>query len=107
MLVPFGISVGDFIAVSSLALKVSQVLKNRGAVSQYSSLVDFLNSICASMDAISALITTSHTATVLSPDRAFINGIGHQLKCCQHNLEDFLVSTYLGAPFGVFRSCPQ
>ncbi|KAI9776663.1 MAG: hypothetical protein M1839_009469 [Geoglossum umbratile] len=90
MVVPFGISVGDFIAVGGLALKVCQVLRNRGATSQYASLIDFLNSLRASMDAISALITGSPTAASLNPDQAFINGIAHQLKCCQRTLEVFL-----------------
>jgi hypothetical protein len=91
MVVPIGLSVSDFIAVGGLTLKVCQVLKNRGAVSQYSSLVDFLNSLRASMEAISTLITSSHMAAVPNPNKALLNGIDYELKCCQRSLEEFLV----------------
>ena len=88
---PIGLSIGDFIAVGGLTLKVCQILNNRGAVSEYSSLVDFLNSLRASMDAISALITSSNAEAVLNPSKALLNGIHYQLKCCQCSLEEFLV----------------
>ncbi|KAI9767498.1 MAG: hypothetical protein M1839_004486 [Geoglossum umbratile] len=42
------------------------------------------------MDAISAFVISSPTASSLNPDRAFVNGIENQLKCCHLLLEGFL-----------------
>jgi hypothetical protein len=96
MVVPFGISIGDFIAVGSLAYQIAQALsETRGAVSDYSSLIEMLKSLSASLQTVADFISGPSTGAMVKPDAALINGINYHVQCCQRLLRQFTVNIYI------------
>jgi hypothetical protein len=96
MAVPFGISIGDFIAVGSLAYQIAQALsETRGAVSDYSSLIEMLKSLSGSLQTVSDFISGPSTESMVKPDKALINGINYHVQCCQRLLCQFTVNIYV------------
>lgn len=96
MVVPFGISIGDFVAVGNLAYQIAQALsETRGAVSDYSSLIEMLKSLSGSLQTVSGFISGSSTGAMVKPDIALINGINYHVQCCQRLLCQFTVNIYI------------
>jgi hypothetical protein len=96
MAVPFGISIGDFIAVGRLAYQIAQALsETRGAVSDYSSLIEMLKSLSGSLQTVSEFISGPSTESMVKPDKALINGINYHVQCCQRLLCQFTVNIYV------------
>jgi hypothetical protein len=96
MVVPFGISIGDFIAVGSLAYQIAQALsETRGAVSDYSSLIEMLKSLGGSLQTVADFISGPSTEAMVKPDKALINGINYHVQCCQRLLCQFTVNIYV------------
>jgi len=93
MSVPFGFSIGDFIAVGALAYQIAQALsETRGAVSDYSSLIELLRSLSGSLQTVSDFISSLSMRAAVKPDIALINGINYHVKCCQRLLCQFTVN---------------
>jgi hypothetical protein len=95
MSVLFGFSIGDFIAVGALAYQIAQALsETRGAVLDYSSLIELLRSLSGSLQTVSDFISSPSMRTAVKPDIALINGINYHVQCCQRLLFQFTVNLY-------------
>ena len=92
---PFGISIGDFIAVANLAQGIIQSLSEaRGAAAQYTSLIELLRSISTSLSTITSFLASSTTSMLLRIDDAFRNGICFQVECCRRLMKHFLARRF-------------
>ena len=92
MPIPFGVSVGDFIATIALAQKIIACLhESGGATSQLSALFGDLNSYISTLNAISALLSTPSTVSALVADTALVNGIRFHIAQCRTLLLQFTV----------------
>jgi hypothetical protein len=95
MVVPFGISIGDFIAVGTLAYQIAQALsETRGATSEYRSLIELLQSLGDSLRTVSDFIGSPSIGASVEPDIALVNGINYQVQCCQRLLSQFMINIY-------------
>ncbi|KAF8543027.1 hypothetical protein BDD12DRAFT_875385 [Trichophaea hybrida] len=92
MPVPFGFSLGDFIAVADLASKISKALSEvRGSQAEYKDLVELLDSLNNSLRFVhNFLISSSSTAGFPPPDVALLNGLRYQLDKCRDLMTSFL-----------------
>jgi hypothetical protein len=99
MVVPFGVSVGDFVSAGDLVYRIVKALNSsRGSCSDYKDL------LCALSSLDQCLRTTSAVVLSLSfenGDRPYdnnvasiANGIKHELDCCKQLLEEFLLSSW-------------
>ena len=96
---PFGISIGDFIAVANLAQGIIQSLSEaRGAAAQYTSLIELLRSISTSLSTITSFLASSTTCVLLRMDDAFTNGICFHVECCRRLMKHFLARRNLEFP---------
>ncbi|KAI9800743.1 MAG: hypothetical protein M1833_003159 [Piccolia ochrophora] len=94
MVLPFGVSIGDFVAVGCLAHKVAVSLnERRGSVAQYESLIELLNSIETALQSVSAFIQSPTSLAGLKLDTAFVNGICYETYRCQKLLERFSIES--------------
>lgn len=91
MSVPFGISIGDFLAVFDLARKISHALsESQGSPAEVKSLVELLNVLGESLETASAILQYS-----LSPaageiiDHSPQNGIQSEIDRCKQHMEKF------------------
>jgi hypothetical protein len=92
MVVPFGISIGDFIAVGKLAHDIAAALSDtRGAVAEYKSLIDLLGSLVTAVQQITNFVCSSAACATLRIDQSLVNGLLFHLKCCRRLMEQFLV----------------
>jgi hypothetical protein len=95
MVIPFGISLGDFIAVGNLVYLTIQALGNsRGSSTDYQDLITSLSSLGRSVRTTAAeflSLSFEDGTTGGRPDVAAVNGIKHELACCKGLLEDFLL----------------
>lgn len=95
MPVPFGISVGYFLAVGNLALEIIKALNeySQGAVADYKSLCDLLFSlsraIYAASDAIAIAFIYPSSKSGPSPYTSPLNGVRYELGCCKKLMEEF------------------
>lgn len=87
----FGFSIGDFIAVGDLALKIAKALdESRGATADYKSLFEFLLSLNRALQATSAVFLRLESYGNSLFDTAPLNGMRHALGCFKRLIEDFL-----------------
>ncbi|KAI9739356.1 MAG: hypothetical protein M1834_007569 [Cirrosporium novae-zelandiae] len=94
MVLPFGISIGDFIAVGKLAHDIAVTLSDtRAAVAEYASLIELLRSLATSIQIITNFISNSAIYATLRVDQAFMNGIRFHVTRCQQLMEQFLVDS--------------
>lgn len=96
MAVPFGISVGDFLAVGNLAQKITKALnESRGSTAEYKSLCQLLSSLDRSLQVASAvfLYSSSSTGSSFNTHTGSLNGIRYELDCCKRLMEDFLADS--------------
>jgi len=92
MVVPFGISIGDFIAVGKLAHEIAVALNDaRGAVAEYRSLIKLLESLATSVQQITNFVSSSAACATLRIDQALANGLLFHMQCCRRLMEQFLV----------------
>jgi hypothetical protein len=96
MPVPFGFSVGDFIAVAELASTISKALSEvRGSQTEYKAVVELLDSLNNSLRTVhNFLISSSSTAGLPSPDTALLNGLRYHLDKCRDLMKSFLVGVF-------------
>lgn len=72
----FGFSIGDFIAVGDLALKIAKALdESRGATADYKSLFEFLLSLNRALQATSAVFLRLESYGNSLFDTAPLNGM--------------------------------
>lgn len=91
MPVPFGFSVGDFLAVGDLARKIAIALdESRGATAEYKALCELLLSLNRSLHATSAIFFSSNKGGRGSSNQALLNGIAFELRCCKQLMDEFL-----------------
>lgn len=94
MSVGFGFSVGDFIAVGSLALQIKNALDDsRGSTAEYQALCGTLLSLNRAIHAASFIFFYPPSKASSSLDTSCLNGIGHELDSCKKLMEDFLVAS--------------
>ncbi|KAI9692342.1 MAG: hypothetical protein M1822_006573 [Bathelium mastoideum] len=94
MVVPFGISIGDFIAVGQLAFEIAAALSDcRGAAAEYKSLIELLKSLKTSISLISNFVSDPSRFTALNVDQAFMNGLAFHAGCCHRLLTQFVVDS--------------
>lgn len=92
MAVPFGFSIGDFIAVGSLAHRVITALNDsRGSKAEYRDIISVLSSLKWALDLASVQFLQMARAGDI--DVALCNGVRHQLGLCKGAMEDFLLSS--------------
>lgn len=92
MVVPLGISIGDFIAVGKLAFEIATALNDcRGAATEYKSLIELLRSLQTSVSLISNYVSSSSSCATLKVDQAFMNGLLFHAGCCHRLLNQFIV----------------
>lgn len=92
MAVPFGVSIGDFIAVGSLTHQIITALSDsRGSKAEYKDLISLLSSLKWALQAVSGQFF--ELASSEGVDAAFGNGLKHQLGLCTKTMEDFLLSS--------------
>jgi hypothetical protein len=92
MVVPFGISIGDFVALAQLAHEVANALNDaRGAAADYKSLIELLRSLKTSVSAICGFLSGSSFSAQLDVEQAFINGLSFHAACCHRLLNQFMV----------------
>lgn len=91
LVAPFGFSIGDFIAVNELVLKIFKSLsESRGSVADYKSLCKLLHSLERSLQVVSAIFLYSSSSSGSPLDIGpVINGIRHELDCCRQLMEEF------------------
>ncbi|KIX97136.1 uncharacterized protein Z520_07250 [Fonsecaea multimorphosa CBS 102226] len=90
MVVPFGISVGDFIAVGKLALEIATALSDcRGAAADYKGLIDLLKSLEISLNSITNFLSSSSLGETSNVDQAFMNGVLFHAGRCHTLLSQF------------------
>ncbi|KAK2754429.1 hypothetical protein FQN54_007073 [Arachnomyces sp. PD_36] len=97
MVVPFGISVGDFIAVGKLVHDIIDALnKSKGAAADYRSFISTLKSLSNSLNTIKDFLgqVTQEASHYQVHEAALLNGIGHEIDCCKTLLKSFLKDTY-------------
>jgi hypothetical protein len=96
MVLPFGISVGDFIAVGQLAHDIAVALSNtRSAAAEYTSLIELLKSLATSIQLIVNYISSSAACATLKVDQALVNGLLFHAQSCQRLMAQFLVCQLL------------
>jgi hypothetical protein len=96
MVVPFGISIGDFIAVGALAHEIAVALNDtRGAVAEYRSLIKLLESLVTCVQQITNFVSSSAACATLRIDKALANGLIFHVQCCRRLMEQFLVCCVL------------
>jgi hypothetical protein len=97
MVVPFGISIGDFIAVGDLAYRVIRLLQeSRGSCVDYRCLISSLSSLNRCLQTTSAVFlghSFNHGMGLNRLDDAVVNGIIHETACVRKLLEDFLIAS--------------
>lgn len=91
MPIGLGFSIGDFIAVGDLALKIAKALdESRGATANYKSLSEFLLSLNRALQATSAVFLRLESYGNSLFDTAPLNRMRHALGCFKRLMEDFL-----------------
>lgn len=102
MAVPFGFSIGDFIAVGDLAQRIIKALdESFGAVADYKALCSTLLSLHKSLHTASAIFLYSSSSSTRGPlDTPPLNGVRHELERCRGLMEEFLASSkkYMETP---------
>ncbi|KAF2811278.1 ankyrin [Mytilinidion resinicola] len=94
MVVPFGISIGDFIAVGALAHDIAVALNDtRGAVAEYRSLIKLLESLVTSTQQITNFVSSSAACATLKIDQALANGLLFHVQCCRRLMTQFLTDS--------------
>jgi hypothetical protein len=90
MPVPFGFSVGDFLAVMELTWKVTQALRDsEGAVHDVQTILETLMSFQRAISTCQTLALEwmrLSDADASLPERSLVNGINYQLKFCRERL---------------------
>ncbi|KAF2967256.1 hypothetical protein GQX73_g6345 [Xylaria multiplex] len=96
MPVPFGFSVGDFIAIASLVYEIIRVIDERhGAGAEYQSCVSTLRSLHSCISAIKECLRLAQDVPNLElHEVALINGLRYEIGFCRNLLNEFLDSTY-------------
>jgi len=94
MVFPFGVSIGDFLAVSQLIWNISTALsKNKGSKKDCEALLQTLSSLYNALSAAQAIILDASPAAVPRKEQSAVNGIVHEARMCKKLLEDFLKCT--------------
>ncbi|KAH7153670.1 hypothetical protein EDB81DRAFT_791710 [Dactylonectria macrodidyma] len=97
MAVPFGFSIGDFIAVGCLVYDIIEtVSSSKGATADYKSFVFTLRSLGNCINAIKNVLEKylEDNSRRSLQEESLINGIVHETNRCRDLLCDFLDSTY-------------
>jgi len=91
MPVPFGFSVGDFLAVTELTWKVVHALReNEGAVHEVQAILETLMSFQRAIFTCQTLAlewSQLSDGEITLPERSVVNGVNHQLKLCREKLD--------------------
>jgi hypothetical protein len=91
MAVPFGFSVGDFLAVMELTWKVTQALReSAGAVHEVKTILETLMSFQRAISTCQTLALEwmqLNSGEISLPERSLVNGINYQLKICRERLD--------------------
>lgn len=94
MAIPFGFSIGDFIAVADLARSIVRALsESRGSTADYKSLCEVLFSLDRSLHVASAIFLHPSSGPGTSLDMGPLNGIHYELGRCRRLMEEFLISS--------------
>jgi hypothetical protein len=94
MVVPFGVSIGDFVAVGTLAYNIAAALNDtRGAAAEYRSLIELLESLAAATQQITNFLSSSAACATLRIDQALANGLVFHAQSCQRLMTQFLVDS--------------
>ncbi|KAF8244107.1 hypothetical protein K440DRAFT_663648, partial [Wilcoxina mikolae CBS 423.85] len=88
---PFGFSVGDFLAVSKLTWDVVHALReNAGSIQEVQAILEALMSFQRAISTCQTLAlewSQLSDGDVTLPERSLVNGVNHQLKLCHAKLE--------------------
>jgi len=92
MPVPFGFSIGDFLAAGELIHRINAGLKNvGGAKSEYKNLAKTLDSMGRVLRIMSIIF--QRVELVQQIDNTFFNSLRHEIRTCQDLMEEFLESS--------------
>jgi len=89
MAVPFGFSVGDFIAVGTLVYDIIQAIsEHKGGAADYRSFVSTLKSLYSCTNVI------KDSLEKFTQDDSLIRGLMYEIRCCRYLINAFLDNTY-------------